>query len=53
VILAWFVIVCDCLQADPTIRQQWDDYTVNMKVVDFDDVSCSEVLYWEVKLPVS
>ena len=35
------------------LRQQWDDYTGNMKVVDCDDVSHSEVLYWEVKFPVS
>ena len=47
------VFVIDCLQADPTLRQQWDDYTSKMEVVDFDDVSHSEVLYWEVKLPVS
>lgn len=39
------------VQANPSLRQQWDSYSGKMKVVDKDDVSNSEVLYWEVKFP--
>ena len=41
------------VQADPTLWQQWDDYASKMKVVHCDDVSNSEVWYWEMKFRFS